>query len=250
MATTMDRPFPVRFEVAGQAGRLEVSIEFQEVLDDVAKPRITEVMTTFARLGASGALAGRSHNPGQSSMTIGNSEFTAQRSSWVFEDARIDPASVCVLLNMIHYVHLEDAPVKIVRLAWPAIGRLKDPMAIQFPEQWPDLSFPLDDEDPTEDIDFVIELTRPQSPEVTEKIIDTMSVWLLASHRGAYADDSFDPSKSAVFLGPDVMDVSADRITWFIEVMRCSGSALDGLVNLLEWVHQRVAEISRVEIGP
>lgn len=250
MATTMIRPFPVRLQVAGQASTLEVAIDFHESLSDVAKQGITEVLTTFAKLGASGALAGRSQNPGQSSMTIGNSEFTSNTSSWMFEDVRIDPASVFVLLNMIHYVHLEDAPVKSVRLAWPGIGRLKDPMAIQFPEQWPDLSFALDDEDPTEDVDVVIDLSRPQPPEVTEKIIDAMSVWLLASHRGAYADDSFDPSKSAVFLGPDVMDVSPERIIWFIEVMKCSGSALDGLLNLLEGVHQRVAEISHVEIGP
>lgn len=75
-------------------------------------------------------------------------------------------------------------------------------------------------------------------------------MWLLSTHRGAYADDVFDPSKSAVFLGPDVMDVSPMRIIWLIEIMRCNESALDGLINLLEWVHQRLARISHVEIGP
>jgi len=246
----MDRPFPVRFHTAGDVGRLEVSIDFQGLLDAVAKEGITEVMTTFGRLGASGALAGQSHNPGRSGLTIGNSRFTPHGGSWVFEDVRIDPASVGVLLNMIHYVHLEDAAVKAVTLSWPAIERLQNPMALQFPEQWADLSFQLDDEDPDDDVDVVIEFLRPQAPDVTETIVDTMSVWLLASHRGAYADDSFNPSKTAIYLGPDVMSVSPERIIWFIEIMRCNESALDGLVNLLEAAHQRVAEISRVEIGP
>jgi len=250
MAITLDRPFPVRFQPTGHVHRLQVSIDFQTPLDDVVKERITEVMTTFARLGASGALSGRSYNPGKSSMTLANRQFTPQGSSWIFDDVRIDPASVFVVLNMIHYIHLEDAPIEIVRLAWSDLERLQDPMAIQFPEQWPDLSYELDDKDPTDDVDVVIELSRPQPPEVIEQIVDTMSVWLLASHRGAYADDSFNPSKSAVFLGPDLMDVSPDRIVWFIEVMRCSGRALDGLLNLLERVHQHVAEINRVEIGP
>jgi hypothetical protein len=123
-------------------------------------------------------------------------------------------------------------------------------MAIQFPEQWPQLSFRLDIGDLLDDIDVVIEFHEPQNDDVIERIVETMAVWLLATHRGAYADDAFDPSKSAVFLGPDVMDVSPNRIIWFIEIMRCNESALDGLLNLLEWVHQRVARISRVEMGP
>jgi hypothetical protein len=250
MAPTLTRPFSVQFLTTGQVNRLELSIEFQQPLDETAREGITEVMTTFGKLAATGALAGRSHNPGLSSMMLAGSDFSAQGTSWVFEDVRIDPTSIFVLLNMIHYVHLEDVSVRVVRLAWPEAERLSDPMTIQFPAQWPDLSYVLDDEDPTEDVDVTIELRKPEPPEVTEAIVDAMSVWLLASHRGAYADDSFDPSKSAIFLGPDVMDVSPDRIVWFIEVMRCSGSALDGLLNLLERVHQRVAEISRVEIGP
>ena len=101
-----------------------------------------------------------------------------------------------------------------------------------------------------DDIDVVIDFVEPQDDKVIERIVEIMSVWLLATHRGAYADDSFDPSKSAVFLGPDVMDVSPNRIVWFIESLRCNESALDGLINLLDWVHQRVARITHVEIGP
>ncbi len=67
----------------------------------------------------------------------------AQDSHWVFREVRIDPASLYVLLNMIHYIHLEDIPVKMVRIAWPAISHLKDPLAIQFPDRWSQLSFRL-----------------------------------------------------------------------------------------------------------
>ena len=246
----MNRPFAVYFDTAGTQNRMEIMIDFQVPVKDDAKEGVLEVMTTFAKLGAVGALAGHSFNPGQSGLILESSQIMTQGSHWVFQDVRIDPASLSVLLNMIHYIHLEDIPLKMVRIAWPAISQLKDPMAIQFPDRWPQLSFHLNIGDLLDDIDVVVGFADPQDDKGVERVVETMSVWLLATHRGAYADEAFDPSKAAVFLGPDVMDLSPERIIWFIEVLRCNESALDGLVNLLEWVHQRLAPISHVEIGP
>lgn len=250
MSTIMERPFPVHFEAAGLPESMEVSIDFQTPIGDDAKEGVLEVVKTFEKLGATGGLAGEKCDPGQSNLTLEASHITAQGSRWVFQDVRIAPASVFVLLNMIHYVHMEEIPVKMVRIVWPILSQLIDPMAIQFPEQWPQLSFRLDIGDLLDDIDVDIKFEKSHDDELSERIIETMSVWLLATHRGAYSDDAFDPSKSAVFLGSDVMDVSPDRIIWFIEIMRCNESALDGLLNLLEWVHQKVARISHVEMGP
>jgi hypothetical protein len=229
---------------------MEVIIDYQTSADDNAKQGVQEVMTTFAKLGATGGLAGHICDPGQAGLNLKTNLITLQGGHWVFHDVRIDPASVFILLNMIHYIHLEEIPVKFARIVWPAITQLIDPMAIQFPERWSQLSFGLDIGDLLDDIDVVIEFEKSQDDELIEQIVETMSVWLLATHRGAYADDGFDPSKSAVFLGPDVMDVSPNHIIWFIEILRCNESALDGLLNLLEWVHQKMARISYVEMGP
>jgi hypothetical protein len=151
---------------------------------------------------------------------------------------------------MIHYVHLEDAAVAAARVRSPEVGLQPDPATVAFPGAWPALSFRLDMEDPVDDVDVVIEFEEPQPAATTERVVDALSAWLLASHRGAYADDSFDPSKTAIFLGPDTMSISPERVIWFIEVMRCNEAALDGLLNLLERTHQRIARIRRVEIGP
>jgi len=246
----MERPFPVYFQTAGTQNKLEVIIDFQASVSDDAKQGVLEVMTTFTKLGAVGGLGGTNIDPGQSGLLLQTSQTAGQRSHWVFQDVRIDPASVFILLNMIHYVHIVEAPVAMVRIAWPAVGQLRDPMAIKFPEQWSKLSFRLEIGDLLDDFDVNIKFSEPQEDEVVQRIVETMSVWLQATHRGAYADHAFDPSKTAVFLGPDVMDISSDRIIWFIEIMRCNENALDGLLNLLEWVHQKAAPITRVEIGP
>lgn len=247
----MERPFPVQFDGGGPPDVLEVSLEFQSAISDVGREKgIQEVMDAFGRLGARGALAGHSNNPADARMTLADTRLAAKEGYWLFQGALLDPTSICVLLNMIHYLHLEDAPVKRARIAWSGIRRLPNPMAIRFPSRWPALSFDLAIGDLLDDIDVIVRFRQPQDQATIQRVVDAMSVWLLATHRGAYADDSFDPSKTAVFLGPDVMNLSAERIIWFIEVFRCNESALDGLINLLEWVHQRVAPVTQVEVGP
>ncbi len=246
----MDRPFPVQFDSGVPPDVLEVALEFQSAISDVGREGVQEVMGAFARLGARGALAGHAKNPGDSRITLADTRLAEREGYWLFQDALLDPASVCVLLNMVHYVHLEDASITRARIAWSGIRRLPDPMAIRFPPRWPALSFELVIGELLDDIDVTVRFRQPQDETTIKRVVDAMSAWLLATHRGAYADDSFDPSKTAVFLGPDVMNLSPERVIWFIEVLRCNESALDGLVNVLEWVHQRVAPISQVEMGP
>jgi hypothetical protein len=119
---------------------------------------------------------------------------------------------------------------------------------MQFPELWPQLSYLLNIGDLQGDVDLNIELEQPQTEQVTERIVNIMAMWLLATHRGAYADDSFDPSESRVYLGPDVMSVKPERIIWFIETLRCDERALDGMLNLLEWISQKIAPIRHVQL--
>jgi len=244
------RPFPVDFGASRAPNTLEAWIGFQTAIGDKARIGVLEIMTTFAALGATGCLSGSNLNPGHASMKLDVEQLTNTSGYWLFQDVKIDPAGVCVLLNMIHWVHLEMVPVQHVCLRWPASGLPSDPLAIQFPALWPRLSFELEIGDLLDDIDLDINLQEPQKEEITSHIVKTMSMWLLATHRGAYADDSFDPSRSRVYLGPNVMNVGPRRIIWFIDTLRCNESALDGILNLLEWVGQKIARIQHVGLGP
>jgi hypothetical protein len=250
MAPRLTRPFSVDFETSRTLDTLEVWIDFQTSVNDEARVGVLEIMTTFAALGSSGCLSGSTINPGRASINLEVSQLKGTSGHWVFRDVSIDPASVCILLNMIHWAHLEMVPVRRARLAWPEKKFPSDPLEIQFPELWQQLSYLLDIGDLLGDIDLDIELEHPQTKEVTERIVNTMAMWLLATHRGAYADESFDPAESRVYLGPDVMSVKPQRITWYIDTMRCNDSAIDGLLNLLEWVSQKLAPIRHVELGP
>jgi len=248
----MTRPFPVQFSLHASPDVLEISIAFRAALDVALEKNVAEVLTAFGRMGSVGGLSGESSNPALASLKLISRDFVLKRTQWIFGDVRIDPASLSILLNMIHYIHLEDAAVESVLIAWQGYRREMGISAIKFPKLWPQLSFQLEFGNMLGDgdIDVTVTFKEPQNENVLEQVVDAMSAWLLASHRGAYADESFNPSKTAIFLGPDVMTVSPDRIIWYIEVMRCNESAFDGLINLLEWVHWHVARISIVEVGP
>lgn len=244
------RPFSVDFETSRTAETLEVWIDFQSSLSDETRVAVAEIMTTFAALGASGGLSGSNLDPGRASINLGVSKLNGTSGHWIFQEVLIDPSSICILLNMIHWLHLEMVAVRSVRLTWPARKMPSDPLAIQFPELWPQLSYSLKVGDLQGDIDLDIEIEQPQTEEVTERIVNTMAMWLLATHRGAFANDAFDPSESRVYLGPDVMSVTSHRIIWFIDTLRCDESSLDAILNLLEWVSQKIARIRHVELGP
>jgi hypothetical protein len=246
----MNRPFSVDFLSSRTADTLEVWIDFQTSVGGESRVGVLEVMTTFAALGASGGLSGSTLNPARSSIKLDLSQLDNASGHWLFQDVLIDPASVCILLNMIHWAHLEMVPVGKARLALPANRAPSNPLEVQFPGLWPQLSFGLEVGELLGDIDLDIELEQPQPDETIKQIVETMSIWLLATHRGAYADDSFDPSLSRVYLGPDVMAVKPQRITWFIDTMRCHEGALDGMLNLLDWVGRKIARIRHVELGP
>ena len=72
---TIDRPFRVLFDTAGDTERLEITIDFRSPIDDDARLTVSEVMTAFAKLGASGALAGHRYDPGQSITVLEDSEM-------------------------------------------------------------------------------------------------------------------------------------------------------------------------------
>ena len=118
MPLSIARPFSVSLDTSGSAASLEVWIDFERSVGDEAAVGVREVMTTFAALGSTGGLAGEQFDPAKTSMKLTASQLSNFAGHWIFEDVLIDPASSCILLNMIHWVHLEMVPVQQVRLAW------------------------------------------------------------------------------------------------------------------------------------
>ncbi|WP_320231426.1 hypothetical protein [Mesorhizobium montanum] len=229
---------------------LVVNLALAHPPDDRALTGITDVWKAFQGLAECGGLSGETHDPGLARALVRTIDLRERTVSAAFRDVIIDPASLFVLANMLHWLHEKIIPLQRATILWPAHERVVRTDEPQFPDPWPRYSFELEIGELIDDIDLEIELTAPQPKAVTDQVVDALSAWLLATHRGGFANEMFKPEESIVFLGPDVMNVEADYVAWFIKIMRADESALDSLLNVLEWVHQNVAPIRSVSLGP
>jgi hypothetical protein len=167
---TIDRPFAIRFDANGGEDELEIVIDFQRALDDGVRQGVTEVMTTFGTLGASGVLAGDGHYPSRASMTVKASEFWPERCHWSFRDVRIDCASACILMNVVHYLPLGRSADR------NAAGRVPDDWSPERSDDAPisraiaSTVVSLNIGDLLDDIDVVVEMVEPQADEITNKL--------------------------------------------------------------------------------
>lgn len=242
-------PFAVALDVPHSLDAIEVRVAFAAgVADDDARDA-TEVMAAYASLGAVGALSGLHLRPSQARLALSDVRIDGPQGRWSFTGADVDPCALFVLLNMLHWVHLEIAPLARATIAWPENRRPSDTQRPCFPGACESLSFDCDFDDEGRAIDVTVDFAAPQPEPVVRQVVDAMSRWLLATHRGAYANAAFDPSNSLVAMGPDVMSLSADRVIWYLDQIRCDDAALDGLVNVLEFVSHRIAPIRRVHFS-
>ncbi|MER8528443.1 MULTISPECIES: hypothetical protein [unclassified Mesorhizobium] len=246
----MNRPFALSVLPNAHQRELVVNLVLARSPDDQALIGIADVLKAFQGLAECGGLAGETHNPGMARALVSTTELREKTVSATFRDIVVDPASLFILANMLHWLHEKKIPLQRVSVLWPANERVVSTDEPQFPGPWPRYSYDVEIGDLIDDIDLEIELTAPQPKAVTDRVVDALSAWLLATHRGGFANEMFKPEESVIFLGPDVMNVEADYIAWFIEIMRTDESALDSLLNLLEWVHQNVAPIRTVSLGP
>ncbi len=250
MSSPLSRPFDLQLELPRSLDEIEVRVEFGADVQGTARVASSEIMITFAALGASGALGGLETDPLRSHLHLADERISQRRGRWLFAGVEIDPRSLWILLNMIQWLHQKMVAVLRVVVAWPENRRPHDMEMLEYPELWQEPPFELEFGDMLGDIDLAIDFESAQPKAVTDRVVHMMSNWLLATHRGAYANDSFDPAESRVYLGPDVMTVTPSRVVWYIESMRCDEGALDGLLNLLVRVNHDVAAIRRVEVGP
>lgn len=246
----MNRPFALSVLPNANRSELVVTLTLARSPDDRALIGIADVWKAFQGLAEYGGLAGETNDPGLARALARTTYLKERTASATFRDIAVDPASLFVLVNMLHWLHGKIIPLQGASISWPSNERVVRTDEPQFPGPWPRYSYELEIGDLTDDIDVEIELAAPQPKAVTDRVVDALSAWLLATHRGGFANEMFKPEESVVFLGPDVMNVEADYVAWFIEIMRADESALDSMLNVLEWVHQNVAPIRAVSLGP
>jgi hypothetical protein len=245
----MKRPFSISLGIADQEEVLNLKIDFKRALSSDQMTGFAEILDVFRALAVSGALCGEQLDPTTTGLILKEKRIDVATATWIFHQVRLDPAALCILLNLLHWGHIHLSPIQDVYISWAAISQLSHPLTIQFPRLRAPCPFQLEMGDLPDEFDIQIELSAAQSEATIESINEAMGAWFCAANWGAYADDNFDPSKSTIYFTDEVMELSEKEITWFIDVFRCNFGALDGLVNLLERTHYLVSPIRSVRIG-
>jgi hypothetical protein len=229
---------------------MELDVLLSSPLGEEGAEMLKATVAKLVDLAQWGALCGDQIPPVASEMVLEGASWRPDRATWRFRDVRLDPATVCVVLNCLHSFHEDVRPIAEVKLSWGEVARLADPLAVQFPRPYPQVPFSLVVGDlEVQQFDIVVTLRQPQEASRVEEINDIMGVWVSGANLGAYAPRGLRPSQSGVDFTDEVDHLSADRIEWYIHALRCSEASLSGLVNLLQKVHYLVVPVAKVQIG-
>jgi hypothetical protein len=199
-------------------------------------------------LGESGALSGERIAPLLSGLQSDRVWWGTDRAWWSFRNVRLDPATVCVILNALHSFHDQTKPLTAVSLSWADSAQLKDPLAVRFPRRHKAVPFALIVGDLDGSFDIVVEFHAEHDLAEVEKLDEKMGVWFSGASLGSYAGPFLRPAASRVYFNSDVHSLARDRIEWYIDALRCSEAAIDGLINLLNKLHH-TTPLRSVTIG-
>ena len=249
----MDLPFSFEVRPSGAPSTLLACGSFERTLEEAQRVGIEQALRAFAELGKMGALSGSSISPAVSTIETAACDLSGRIVELRLAACRIDPLSLSMLANIFHWVHLEVAPLVAVTIEWEQAAAWPNTAVREFPGQWlqPSFAFAEGDLDGGGDVDVGIEFLETRDVDANRAFVENvLGTWLLATHRGAFADDVFSPAESAVYLGPDVMTIEPDRVVLHVEDVRCDEAAWSALVNLLEGIHHRGIPLRRVELGP
>jgi hypothetical protein len=249
MGKYMKRPFAVEIAPANAAGELRLQVTFQAAVELDLAEQVELVVGEFVGLAWSGALGSAELYPADTSITAGTPHTAASGVSQTFLRVELAPAALTCLLNMLEWVHYHVTPLSCVRIAWDAAAVEPQPLELGFPSVWSAPGFSVEVDELERRFEIEILFSDPLPEAEAEAINGHLGLWFAAVGRGAYGDARIPPKDSVIYFTDDVIETSAQRTIWFIDVFRCADAALDGLINALASAHRRLAKIEGLVIG-
>lgn len=245
----INRPFAVRCLDTLSQGTLEVSLRFSgtAILNDDALRLIQRIMHGFVQVAANGGLAGSHISPADSTLSLTTEHITADTCAWKFDDVQIAPSARIVIENIIHFFHLNVAPISQLDIAVP-----KGSTMVTLQDEPPGLINPLpfqylfeaDAAEVVIDIDFK---SPVDNENIRNQFIRFWSSWLYVSAAGGFETEDFTFRRLSIFPAGEP-ESHIDQISLFMEDVSVSDRAFDVLVNGFHKLHFTTAPLSYVHI--
>lgn len=245
----MQRPFGTRYLAEASAGALEARIHFQSVPDEKVIRTFAASMQGFVDLANAGALCGERIAPNYSRIGQARQSHFHAGLTWWFSDVAVDPRSVSVLVNMIHFLHESAAPVSDLTVNWERLGSISKPDSAQFPSVARPLPFAFSRDEELPTFDIVVDFSAPQQPVSIRQAAASVEAWIGAANLGAYGDDSSPPPVNRIVMAPEAFTSCEDALVWYIDRFASTTAAIDGLLNVVSKMHQTIVPVASLELS-
>jgi hypothetical protein len=218
-----------------------------------AEAAYSSVVTAFALLASTGALAGVGGTPAAAdALDWSGPEPVSGGLEWEFEGCAFDERAAVIAAQLFLLSH-EAHPVRLVSLtarggATPTPLHRDPRLADPYPPVWQPVPFPFSiDPDLYDAVTLRVKFVRPPDSDESATIDGRIMSWSAATAMGAYGVAPVSPRDCSALFDESVILID-DELELPITKMRAHRSCLHGLVNVCIAIHQTVLPILDLSI--
>jgi len=243
------RPFVVRCVDTGPARKLEMVMRFADgtAPGDEGLRLVKHLMGQFVHIAGSGALSGVRMPPTDSSLALGAERIAPDMCAWRFDDVHVAPETRMVLENLVHFIHLNVAPVTHLDFAMDAGNGM---MQVQHepPRLYaaPPFLCVVEPEaaEVVVDIDFAGEVVEEA---LREQYVQLWDSWLFVAAAGGFESEDFTSRSITIFPACEAESLP-DQVSLFMDDVAVAETAFDALINGFHRLHFTVAPVRELHI--
>jgi hypothetical protein len=248
----LSRPFATYFyaEPHSGGGNLQVIVQMKtgvEVTEDlISRPR--ELFQGFAKMGQWGGMAGDKYKPQQSSITLViDGRVQGPRDvRWDFDAMNVHPGTTFVIQNMVHFLHLNVAPVESLMIRSPFLGQ-GVPIREELPSDYEPSPFAVTYERETSQVSVDVNFRERQAPLAAEPFREAWDAWYEVAAHGGFCSEDYPVEKAKIFIEDD-LQVTSTGIGGVFDDVTIDDAGFYCLINMLQVLHYRLTPIAEVTI--
>lgn len=248
----LSRPFATHCHSAplSGGGNLQVIVQFKPGVDFTEDLLISlrQPFRALATIGQWGGMAGDKYEPQQSTITLvtDGTLHGAREVRWSFDATKIDPGTVFVIQNMLHFLHLNVTSVESLVIGSPLLlegGGIRE----ELPNGYEPCPFTVTYEREASQVSVDVEFRDRQVPLVAEPFREAWDAWYDVAAHGGFCSEDYPPEEAKIFVEDD-LQVTSTGIGGVFDDVVIDDAGFYCLINMLQVLHHRLTPIAEVTI--
>ena len=243
--SALRRPFPVRYVRSPLAHALQVEVEWAEPVAP-SDADLVDPINSWGEVARLGGMGGEEIDPARSSLVAEAPQFLGdRRAAFHFSDVHIDPRSLMILENVLHFMHATRKPLSQVSIMTDMLSTFQA-LEDEFPPLYEPVPFSYRYGATDLRVFVEIEFESDQPAEVLADLTARARVWGALGLACGYAEPGALPS--AGYLVLDDIEQYSDMLLLSMQRKSATEFAFDGLVNMLQPIHGRPVPVRELRV--